>query len=273
MAVRQEHADHQWRMVVRLTIRPRRQVARWPALFAVLTALLPADVFGQDGGWHSVLEANASTLFGASSQTLAALTAAVSHEGDDFTTDASFKFRYGESEDAERVKFVSARGWALTASADVTPKARFSPFVFVSGEASLEKRIASRRSGGAGAKWTFVRSDAGSVSLSLAVLAERTDALSDSAISPTSVARWSWRAKFERRLADRLSVSHVTFYAPIVNAPAQYTIVSTSVGNVALTQAVGLTLTFTDNYDSQARLRGAPTNNDGSLLFGIRATF
>jgi hypothetical protein len=26
-------------------------------------------------------------------------------------------------------------------------------------------------------------------------------------------------------------------------------------------------------YDAQARLRGAPSNNDGALLFGVRGTF
>ena len=253
---------------------PRRIRA---ALYAVATVAViettPNAARAQERPWRSEIEANASALFGATSQTLAALTTALSHDGKALSANASFKFRYGESEDQDRVKFVSARGWAVTTSVDFTPKDRFSPFFFASVEASLEKAIANRRAGGAGAKWVFAKSNTGSASVSLAILGERTAALSDTAVAPTRVARWSWRAKMNQRVDDRLSLTHVTFYAPIVNAPSQYTITSTSVGSYAINKTVALTLTFTDNYDSQARMRGARANNDGSLLFGIHGTF
>lgn len=239
----------------------------------VLLILASVPASAQKPGWRSIVEANASMIFGASSQTLAAAAGAVSHTGEGFTADASLKVRYGESEDAARQKFVSARGWAATASADFTPHARIVPFFFASSEASLEKRIDNRSSGGVGTKWVFAKSNTGSASISLALLGERTAALSDTIIPVKKVARWSWRLKTDHKVHDQLSFSHVTFYAPIVNAPAQYTITSTSVGAYSLTSAVALTLTFTDNYDSQARLRGAPSNNDGALLFGIRSTF
>jgi hypothetical protein len=224
-------------------------------------------------GWHSIVEANASTLFGATSQTLTALAGALSHTGDGFTADAGLKFRYGESEDVNRVKFVNARGWELTTSVDVLPKERLSPFFFASSEASLEKRIKNRSAGGAGAKWVFATTNTGSASLSLAVLGEHTAPLSDSSVAATNLARFSWRVKMSQKIDDRLSVSHVTFYAPVVNAPGKYTINSTSVGAFSFNKAVALTLTFTDNFDSEARSRGAPSNNDGSLLFGIRGTW
>lgn len=229
--------------------------------------------FAQESAWHATVEANASTLFGASSQTLTSAALGLSHVGEGFTADARLAFHYGESEDENQIKFVAARGWSATASVDGTPQGRFSPFFSLAAEASLEKRLASRRSAGAGAKWVFARSSSGSASVSVAILGERTVALSDTAIPPTRAARWSWRMKMQQKVDDRLSFTHVTFYAPFVNAPAQYTITSTSVGSYAITKAVGLALTFTDNYDSQARLRGAPTNNDGSLLFGVRGTF
>jgi hypothetical protein len=240
----------------------------------ILLATISATAVAQQKlGWSSIVEANASLLFGASSQTLTAFTGAVSHAGEGFTADASLKFRYGESADAARDNFVSARGWMATASADVTPNARVVPFFFASTEASLEKRISNRSSGGVGAKWVFAKSNTGSASISLALLGEVTSALSDSTIPTKSVARWSWRVKTEHKVHDNLSFSHVTFYAPIADAPSQYTITSTSVGAYSFTQSMALTLTFTDNYDSQARIRGAPTNNDGSLLFGIRSAF
>jgi hypothetical protein len=236
--------------------------------------LATADsALAQKTGWHSTAEANGSVLFGATSQTLMSLATTVSHAGEGFSADAAFGFRYGESEDAERVKFVNARGWTVTASMDGTPNGRVSPFVSVSAEASLEKRIANRRSGGVGAKWVFAKSNTGAASVSGAILGERTAAMSDTAVAPTRVARWSWRVKMDQRIDDRLSLSHVTYYGPLFNAPAQYTITSTSVGSLAINKAVALTLTFADNFDSQARQRGAPTNNDGSLLFGVRGTF
>jgi hypothetical protein len=92
-------------------------VARVAALLPALIALsLPTRLFGQDAGWHSVVEANASTLFGATSQTLTAFAAAVSHNGDGFSADAQFKFRYGESEDEQKVKFVNARAVSVAPS-------------------------------------------------------------------------------------------------------------------------------------------------------------
>ena len=188
------------------------------------------------------------------------------------SADATAKFRYGESEDALRNSFVSSRAWALTASADIGPKARLSPFVFGSVEASLEKAIAGRQSGGAGAKWVFAKTNTGSASASLAVLGERTKPLNDT-LPTKRLARWSLRLKVDQRVGDRFSLAHVTFYAPVVNALSQYTITSTSVGAYSINPAVAFTLTFTDNYDSQAGLRGAPSNNDGALLFGVRGTF
>jgi hypothetical protein len=241
---------------------------------AILLLIAAVAAHAQDQvGWRSVVEANASMLFGATSQSLTSANALLSHAGEGFTADASVRFRYGESEDAQNVKFVSARGWGATASADITPNARVVPFFFVSTEASLEKRISNRSSGGLGAKWVFAKSNTGAASISLALLGERTAALADTLLPVKRVARWSWRVKMEQKVHDHLSVSHVTFYAPIVNAPGQYTITSTSVGAYSLSESVALTLTFTDNYDSQARLRGAPGNNDGALLFGVRSAF
>lgn len=223
-----------------------------------------------------MLEASANTLFGASSQTLTSMAASASHGGDMFNADASFKFRYGESEDDEGVKFVSARGWAASLRVDGTPKGRFSPFVSVDGEASLEKRIANRRSLGVGANAIVAKSPTGAATLSFGLLGERTATLGDSATIPETVetlARWSWRVKVDEHVGDKVSMSHVTVYGPAFNAPAQYTVTTTTMAAYSLTKTMAFTLTLTDNYDSQAQTRGAPSNNDGSLLFGVRSAF
>jgi hypothetical protein len=228
----------------------------------------------QQQGWHSVVEANASTLFGATSQTLTALAGDVSDNRDHLAADFNVKFRYGEAEDANRVKFVNARGIDIAASADIAPKERFSPFFLGAGQTSLEARIASRVSGGAGAKWTFAKSNTGSASLSLALLGERTAALADTlGRSVETNLRYSWRVKMDQRIDDKLSVSHVTFYAPIASALSRYTITSTTVASYAVRKPLALTLTFSDNYDSQAASRGASENNNGAVLFGVRGTF
>ena len=240
----------------------------------ILLALPIATAAAQaDSGWHTTVEANASLLFGAVRQTLTASALSVSHDDDHFAAGASIRFRYGESEDDSRNTFVSSRGWLFSGSGDFRPKARVSPFFFVTSEASLEKRIDNRSSGGAGAKWTFAKSNTGAASLSLALLGERTKALSDSAIPISRLVRWSWRVKTDQKVGDKLTLSHVTFYAPQADAPSNYTITSTSSGAYALNAKMALTLTFNDNYDSQARSRGALSNNDGALLFGLRSTF
>jgi hypothetical protein len=40
-----------------------------------------------------------------------------------------------------------------------------------------------------------------------------------------------------------------------------------------LARFAGLSVTFRDNYDSKAILRGARTNNDGEVLVGLLTTF
>jgi hypothetical protein len=65
----------------------------------------------------------------------------------------------------------------------------------------------------------------------------------------------------------------VTFYQPQVNRVSRYTIRSTTTVAADLTSRTALTLTFSDLYDSESRGRGARTNNDGQLLFGVSAAF
>ena len=48
---------------------------------------------------------------------------------------------------------------------------------------------------------------------------------------------------------------------------------ATVIALVPLIGAVALTVTLEDLYDSEAHTRGVRRNNDGSLVFGIRASF
>jgi hypothetical protein len=42
---------------------------------------------------------------------------------------------------------------------------------------------------------------------------------------------------------------------------------------VALNSSLSLTVTLRDRYDTEAITRGAASNHDGQLLFGVRAKF
>ncbi len=251
---------------------PLVSVRRTLLSILTLAALRAAPALAQKPGWSGTIDVNATTLFGTASQTLASFAAGTKHSGTAFSGDASVRFRYGESEDAQDVKFVSARGWAVATSVDGVPDGRVSPFLLIAAEESLEKRLARRTAGGSGIKWVLSKSETGVASLSGDVLGERTLPLSDSLVNATNLVRWSWRLKAEHQI-DRLKLSHVTYYGPEFSTPSQYTITTTSVASYAISSAIALTTTITDNYDNQARARGARSNSDGSLLFGIRATF
>ncbi len=66
-------------------------------------------------------------------------------------------------------------------------------------------------------------------------------------------------------------MTHVTFYQPSIDRVARYTIESTTTLAMAMTEIIAFTATLHDTYDSEARGRGARSNNDGQILFGIRA--
>jgi len=244
------------------------------AAIAATASSLPA----QQVGWKSHVEASASVFFGAVSQRLAVFGTSLSHADSSFETSGSFQFRYGEAADADRDQFVSARSWLSSVSLDATPFATVSPFFFGTAESSLEKRIRTRVSGGSGAKWTFASSDRTNASISLAALAEYTRPLGEpsASVSPTAdqtLWRWSWRVKGSRRMGERMTVSHVTFYRPVIDAPSRYTITTNTSVALGLTERMGLSLSLVDNYDSEARQRGAPSNNDGQFLVGLQADF
>jgi hypothetical protein len=251
-----------------------RTVVVMVAAIAATASYLPA----QQVGWKSHVEASASVFFGAVSQRLAVVGTNLSHADSSFETEGSFQFRYGEAADAERDRYVSARSWLSSLSLDATPFATISPFFFGTAESSLEKRIRTRVSGGSGAKWTVARTDRTEASISLAALAEYTRPLGQPTVpvSPTAdqtLWRWSWRVKGSRRMGERMTVSHVTFYRPVIDAPSRYTITTNTSVALGLTERMGLSLSLVDNYDSEARQRGAPSNNDGQFLVGLQADF
>ena len=145
-----------------------------------------------------------------------------------------------------------------------------------SAESILQQRIALRVDAGFGAKLTLLRKERDDLSISLAMLTERTRAQrSDAGVAPsTRRTRWSLRFRYRRQLTPVLYVSHVTFYQPAIERPAlRYTVDASTSLDAAITSSLSLAATLRHRYDSEARSRGASSNNDGKLVFGLRAHF
>lgn len=242
-----------------------------PALLAPL--LIASPLAAQTLGRHLTAEASANLSFGNVDQrtTFSRLGASSVDSLLELSTDSYFT--YGETR-VGGVPSVNKRSWGASMNADLRPFARLTPFMQAGIEASLEKRIVRRYSGGGGVKLLFVKKERTSSDVSLAVLAERTiTAPSDTQRVETVYARYSARYRLDRKVDDKLGFTLLTFYRPEFRALHRYT----ASANVALTyklaKALGLKASFVDNYDSEARGRGARSNNDGDVLFGLAATF
>jgi len=181
---------------------------------------------------------------------------------------------YGEATAESGDTFVNRRSWIGLGSLDFLPHSPLSPFLFGTLEASLQKRIDRRFSGGAGAKLTFIRSDVGLLDLSAAVLAERTTPRADPPVPSELQARWSVRSRARRAFdEDRLALAAEALYVPAFDDPGDFTFRGATSLSFALSSVVSLKVSFVDEYDSGARGRGARTNNDGQLLFSILSRF
>lgn len=258
-----------------------------PALVPRAAAAQQGDVPQADTAsrWRGTARLDGNVLFGAARQRLVATTVAAGRNTGRWSLRGDATGSYADARDADddAPRRVVARNGRVFAALDHDPRSWTSSFVFTGLESSLQQRIASRVTGGAGVKvvaWRGPRDD--EVSTSLALLAERTRARrepgqpaggTDAARGEGNRVRWSLRARWRRQLTPTLRVSHVTFYQPTVNAVQRYTVETTTTIASPLRRGLDLTGTLLDRYDSEARRRGARSNHDGQLLFGLRASF
>ena len=179
------------------TPRGARDVATVGVLFAVSVA---TPLSGQENRWSGQTELGANLFFGNTEQTLVTMRGGIERADSTLEVSASLKFTYGEASDAEGNDFVNKRSWQVVAGADYRPFARVTPFFFGTLESSFESKIDERATGGADAKVVFVRDEARRVDVSLAILAERTVPLpvADTAVTSTTLARWSVRFRYRR---------------------------------------------------------------------------
>lgn len=246
-------------------------------LIAVTAAIAPVVARGQEHvGWSGSVEANASLLFGNARDRLVAGRLQFGRADSTLDVRTDSRLSYAEATDDDGGRRVSGRTLFASLAADYRPFERWSPFWFGSFESSLQQRIDQRYSTGAGAKYTIHRTKDAEASVSLAALAEYTVPRLEPAAPDTGAAwraRWSLRVRGRSQITKTTRFSHTTFYQPQVAHASRYTIRSMTTVAASLTSRTSLTLTFNDVYDSESRERGARTNNDGQLLFGVNAAF
>jgi hypothetical protein len=242
----------------------------------VLASLLLAPTLGaQKAGWGGEAEGNASLFFGNTRQWLVAARTKLGHRDSTLEVRGEAHVSYAKSATDSSASVVTGRAWFGSFGVDYRPFGRWSPFVSGTVESSLEQRLHRRYSAGLGAKYTITHTEKMQFDVSLAALGERTEPLvspSDTTRSTTRL-RWSGRIRAQRRLGARMRFTHTTFYQPSARDFSHYTITTTSALTIDLTKVLALTVTLQDAYDSEARQRGARSNNDGQFLIGLRATY
>jgi len=240
--------------------------------------MFPAVANAQKLGWSGSAEASGNMLFGNARDRLAAARLQLGRADSTLEVRTDSRVTYAEATDEDGGRRVSGRTTFASLATDYRPFARWSPFWFGSVESSLQQRIERRYATGAGAKYTLHRSKENESSVSLALLAERTQPRDDQPAAALDTAtrwlsRWSLRVRAKQQLTRTVKFTHLTFYQPSVERASKYTMNSTTTLATTVTSKLSLTFTFHDNYDSESRSRGARSNNDGQLLFGLAASF
>lgn len=254
------------------------------ALLALSTASTRASA--QEAGWDGEAEVGANVFFGNQDQSLVNARLELGHADSTWDLSGSSRYTFGKSTDAEGDSRLTHRSWNLGGTADHRPFAPVSYFAITGAESSFQREIDLRLSGGAGVKYTFVRSDASLLDASVALLAERTtfDAPPDTGpvIGPEApdprdaetLARWSWRFRAKRSIDDdRITFESTTFWKPVADDFGRYVVESANSAAYSVTENVQFKVGLVDTYDSEAEDRGAGSNNDGQLLVSLAGSF
>lgn len=216
-----------------------------------------------------------SLFFGNSEQTIATTRASVTRTGSATEVDGEFQFNYGEATGPDGVAFVAKRSWLTRVTGQYRPFNPVSPFAVASIESSFEKRIDVRYNAGLGARVNAISTPRTTLNWSVALLGEKTEF--DEEVGPGAeeeLARWSTSLKVRRTLADEGVVfNSETSYRPEFDAFDRFTLSSTSSLSYALSDDLSMKVSFIDNYDSEAEARGARSNNDGQITFGLLSSF
>lgn len=237
--------------------------------------VLPSAVIAQGADasrWSGTAQGNGSLLFGETEQRVFGGRAGLARGDSVIEFNGSIQALYGEASQTDGSRSVTKRLWLGTLTADWRPHAIWSPFLLATAETSLEKRLASRYNLGAGVKYTALRTERAESSLSVALLDERVRRMGADG-DGTRLTRWSTRFRARYDFNDRSRISHTTFWKPSASAIDRFLVQSATELALGLTRRTSVSLTFLDNYDSEAVARGARGYNDGQLLLGVLATW
>lgn len=246
-------------------------------LFCSAFVALPAAA--QDEGpapiiWSFEGEAGASVFFGASDQTTIATKIGLDRKGSRFLLENDLSYLYGEATGEAGNTFVNKRSWAVGSNLDYRGFSWVNPYLFGSALSSLEKAIAVRYKGGAGAKLTALDSETTRLDFALAVLGEETRTRSTDNGDSEFLARWTGEFGFKQSFSeDRTVFQAKAAYNPVFDEFANYTVEAETSIAFRLSEIISLKLSVTDNYDSRAEERGALGNNDGRVLFSVLSSF
>lgn len=234
---------------------------------------VPGTLAAQPLGTKVKGELSGNLFFGNTRQLLTTSRLGYEQVDSAFQTRTEGRFNYGQTKNDSGVTEVSKRSWIVTGSGDLRPFALVVPFVQAALESSLEKKIDRRYSAGTGARYNIVRSPATDVILSVGVLGERTRVLNaPPGVDEVGVARGLTTIRLRREFSDRVSFTSESGYQPVLRALEQYTFNSDNSLQFKVSKRMSFTLSLRDSYDSEARSRGARTNNDGELVVGVLTT-
>lgn len=242
---------------------------------AIVGMLLVASSLSAQGPKRKIeAELAGSVFFGNTEQTLASTRAQYERSDSAFAFKTLARFNYGELTTVATTTIVNKRSWETGANYDFHPFADFTPYIKVGYESSLENRIARRYSAGAGARYNVIRTPSTDVIFSIGAAGEGTRPMAPGdSLGTITLARGSSVFKLRRAFNDRVTFTSETSYQPALTESGDYTITSLNTLKTALAKFAALTLSFRDNYDSQAVLRGARVKNDGEILVGLLTTF
>jgi hypothetical protein len=241
----------------------------------IVAMLLVASSLSAQGPKRKIeAELAGSVFFGNTEQTLASTRAQYERSDSAFAFKTLARFNYGELTTVATTTIVNKRSWETGANYDFHPFADFTPYVKIGYESSLENRIARRYSAGAGARYNVIRTPATDVIFSIGAAGEGTRPMAPGdSLGTITLARGNSAFKLRRAFNDRVTFTSETSYQPALTESGDYTITSLNTLKTALARFAALTLSFRDNYDSQAVLRGARVKNDGEILVGLLTTF
>jgi hypothetical protein len=223
--------------------------------------------------WKRGLELAGSLFVGNKPQTVLTTRGRASHRDSTFELSLDARFTYGESY-RDSTTEVSQRNWLGNVTLDLWPHAGHSPFLLTTIESSFERRIDLRINGGVGHKMTFVNTPEALANLSLAMLGEHSRLPDkEGAVITEELTRLSARLRLRRRVGGRTELSHESFFRPELHSLTRYTFSNSTSAGYKMNDMVALKVSYLDNYDSEARGRGAESNYDGQLVVGVQADF